>query len=136
MTQGALMEQKISNIRSIVLADVDPLKDDKFLVLKRSELEQMLLELGLSAVHDEMHPADWAVDTIEAYALNDAVVIRTQDTFSGPALHAYASTIALVADVTSNPALTERLQHVADYFADRAREADIHTYEKTAKLPD
>ena len=40
---------------------------------------------------------------MESYALNDAVVIRTGDLFAGPALHAYAHTIALVASQTCRP---------------------------------
>ena len=125
-----------SNVRGIILADVEPLKDDKFLVLKRSELEQLLLELGHQSIDDPNHPLEWATDTIESYALNDAVVIRTGDVFSGPALHSYAHTIAMVAKLTSDDKTWHQLQRIADYFSDRAREADIAAYEDTAKLPD
>ena len=130
------MEQKQSNVRGITLATADPLKDDKFLVVKRSEVEQLLLELGLQSIEDANHPVDWATDTLESYALNDAVVIRTGDVFAGPALHSYAHTIATVAKLTSDVEVQYQLQRIADYFADRAREADIAAYEDTAKLPD
>ena len=129
------MEKK-SNVRGITLATADPLKDDKFLVIKRTELEQLVLELGLQSLDDPNHPLDWALEAVESYALNDAVVIRTGDVFAGPALHAYAHTIALVASQNSDARVRHQLQRIADYFSDRAREADIAAYEDTARLPD
>ena len=130
------MPEEQSNVRGIHLMDIEPLKDDKFLVLKRSEVQQLLLELGLQSIGDPNHPLDWATDAIESYALNDAVVIRTGDVFAGPALHSYAHTIALVASQTNDGKTRHQLQRIADYFADRAREADVQQYEDTAKLPD
>jgi hypothetical protein len=125
-----------SNVRGIHLAEIEPLKDDKYVVLKRSELEQLVLELGLQSLDDPHHPLDWAMDAVEAYALNDAVVIRTGDVFAGPALHSYAHTIATVASLSSESRVRHQLQRIADYFADRAREADVQAYEETARLPD
>jgi hypothetical protein len=130
------MEQQLSNVSGIHLMDVEPLKDDKYIVLKRSEVEQMVLELGLQSIDDPNHPLEWALDALESYALNDAVVIRTGDTFAGPALHSYAHTIALVANMSPDARVRHQLQRIADYFADRAREADVQAYEETAKLPD
>jgi hypothetical protein len=97
----------------------------------------MLLELGhrsLSGDENELSP--WSRETLESYALNDAVVIRTGDLFAGPALHSYAHNIALVASQTDTWKTKVQLQAIADYFADRAREADVQQYEDTAKLPD
>jgi hypothetical protein len=94
------------------------------------------LELGLQSIGNPNHPLDWATDAIESYALNDAVVIRTGDVFAGPALHSYAHTIALVASQTNDGKTRHQLQRIADYFSDRAREADVQQYEDTAKLPD
>ena len=78
--------------------------------------------------------------------VRDAVVIRTQDAFAGPALWAYAHSIAQVAkltrevakDVEDEVAATRlerracQLQDTADYFADRATEAS----DRDGKLPD
>lgn len=130
------MEQESMNVRGITLATIDPIRDDKYVVLKRSELEQMLLELGLQAIDDPNHPLDWAKDALESYALNDAVVVRTGDVFAGPALHSYAHTIAIVANMAPEARVRHQLQRIADYFSDRAREADVQAYEETAKLPD
>ena len=129
------MEQKQSNIRSITV-DHDPQRDTKYVVLKRSELEVLLLELGCQSIGDEHAASEWARDCLESYALTDAVVIRTKDAFAGPALHSYAHNIALVASLTDNPMTKHQLQQIADYFADRAREADVQAYEDTTKLPD
>ena len=63
---------------------------------------QLLLELGHQSLDDPNHPLDWATETIESYALSDAVVIRTGDVFAGPALHSYAHTIASVAKLTDD----------------------------------
>lgn len=59
--------------------------------------------------------------------IKDAVVIRTQDTFAGPALHSYAATITNVIDAFKSVgymAMVDKLQPVADYFHQRAVEAD------------
>jgi hypothetical protein len=65
-------------------------------------------------------------------ALPDAVVIRRQDLFAGPALHSYASSISIASKLNADPDLTKGLQGVADYFHDQAVLAD----EEGWKLPD
>lgn len=70
----------------------------------------------------------------EAHVLEDAVVIRTQDSFASAALHTYANSIAVAARAIGElaPSTSARLQGIADYFHERAVEAsDTHT-----KLPD
>ena len=109
--------------------DPEPVKDEKYVVLKRSELQQLLDEL-----YGGEAPA-WAINDVEAYGLNDATVIRTRDVFAGPALHSYAYTIRLVADATSDEPRKDQLAAVADYFADRAREADEIHYSGQSKYP-
>lgn len=78
--------------------------------------------------------------------VKDAVVIRTQDVFAGPALWTYAHTISQVAKLTREVAeanaegdarhallgRARQLQDAADYFAERATEAG----ERPGKLPD
>ena len=60
------MPEEQSNVRGIHLMDIEPLKDDKFLVLKRSEVEQLLLELGLNVIGDPEILPHWALDTWRA----------------------------------------------------------------------
>lgn len=92
--------------------------DQKFIVFKRSEL--------LPQVPSLAH--------LEAMAVYDAVVIRTQDEFAGPALHTYAATIAVAAKLLKekDAETSRRLQNIADYFHFRSLEADDGTH----KLPD
>lgn len=81
----------------------------------------------------------------DGQVVGDAVVIRTQDVFAGPALWTYAHSIAQVAKLTREVAeetegearhtllgRARQLQETADYFADRAEEASDHD----GKLPD
>lgn len=61
----------------------------------------------------------------------DAVVIRRQDLFAGPALATYSSMIALAAK-TSDNGLKDRLMAVADFFEDQAKLASDEGF----KYPD
>ena len=63
----------------------------------------------------------------------DAVVIRTQDIFAGPALDMYASAVALAAKlIPKSSSAYFQLMHVADYFHTRAEEAR----DQEGKIPD
>ena len=64
----------------------------------------------------------------------DAVVIRKQDLFAGPALHSYAHAIAAVAQALMpyDLARAKALQGIADYFAECALDSDS----MVTKLPD
>lgn len=95
--------------------------DEKYVVFKREEF------------------VAWWRDVVEARtdlpaALEDATVIRGQDLFAGPALHAYAASIAIAVKLLNgtNPEEASRLLGIADYFSERAAEAD----EISHKLPD
>lgn len=93
-------------------------KDEKYIVFSRAEFAGWLtcLQNG-DDIADIDHPA----------VLDDAVVIRTQDVFAGPALHAYASNIWNVAQAyraCGLQHLPDQLLSVADYFHERAVEAD------------
>jgi len=99
--------------------------DDKYIVFKKEEFDAWF---------------DWLTENItDTFVapdeLEDAVVIRTQDLFAGPALHAYASSIAVVIEVLRQFGHVEQadsLVDVSDYLFQRAEEADaIH-----GKLPD
>jgi hypothetical protein len=94
--------------------------DQKYITFKREAITPIL----------EQFPQQWWPKEIE-----DAVVIRTQDAFAGPALHAYAASIGIAAKVlldTGNREQAFRLQDIADYFNARAEEAD----EGQRKIPD
>lgn len=97
--------------------------NDKYVVFKREDFERLM---------DEDRPHMYAA----ALEVEDAVVIRRQDLFAGPALHSYAHSIALAARIvqTGNASRDEekRLQQIADYFHEQALLADAEGY----KLPD
>lgn len=88
------------------------MKDEKYLVFKRDEFI-------------ERHGTGKLVE-----ALDDAVVIRKQDIFAGPALHAYASSIQTAIEVVEtsgaefNRRARAKLYEVRDYFFQQALEAD------------
>lgn len=99
---------------------LNPIRDNKFIVFKRTEFLETFPNWELS---DLPQP------------LKDAVVIRTQDTFAGPALHGYAAAIAIAEQILREhdlPVQAARLSKIADYFSERATEAD----EGPRKLPD
>lgn len=95
--------------------------DEKYVVFKREEFQRWY------------QTVDSAGGTVPM-ALDDATVIRGQDLFAGPALHAYAASIAIAVKILANtdPDLAKSLRDVADYFSERAAEAD----EISHKLPD
>lgn len=91
------------------------MNDNKYITFTRAEFMDWIASIPL----DVRGPLGCEVD--------DAVVIRTQDTFSGPTLHAYALTITHVIDAFKSVGYLSKateLQPVADYFHQRALEAD------------
>lgn len=108
-------------------------RDEKYVVLKRQDWEQLLSDVHLDDGGPEPGPP-----------IEDAVVIRLQDLFAGPALHHYAASIRTVIDVFTSigidpptawaaPEVTDRLITIADYFHECAVEADRL---QTKKVPD
>lgn len=118
------------NLRHLATLEVPERVDDKYIVLKRGDLEELM------SVAFAGDPPNWIFQDFDAYAVPDAVVIRTRDKFAGPTLQAYANTIALVAEAFESGEIFDNLIRVSDYLADRAREADLHEYEGTSKWPD
>lgn len=91
------------------------MQDEKYIVFKRNEFTACRIT--------EYLPVPVA----------DAVVIRCQDSFAGPALHSYAAGIALAIHVINAAGQdTTELRKIADYFHERAAEADATHF----KLPD
>lgn len=114
--------------------------DFKYIVFKREDFYEMMGELALPPYFDnDMHAtlggdvdcsmvAQHIVKQAENRELDDAVVIRRQDLFAGPALHSYASSIAIASRLSDD----SRLQPIADYFHRQAVLAD----EEGWKTPD
>jgi hypothetical protein len=102
-----------------------PQANDKYIVFKR---------------------ADWLRYEVEGpppTEVEDAVVIRRQDIFAGPAFHAYAACISMVHSIYPMPPLdqdeldrVEALKRSADYFHEQAVLADDLAGAGLAKLPD
>lgn len=95
--------------------------NDKYVVFKREDFERLM---------DEDRPHMYAA----ALEVEDAVVIRRQDLFAGPALSSYAHSIAIAVKVAENPKndQVKALRRIADYFHEQAILADAEGW----KLPD
>lgn len=69
--------------------------------------------------------------------IDDAVVIRLQDMFAGPALHTYASSISIALELLpADHPDREGMEEVAAYFYEMAAEADQLKSSSRVKLPD
>ena len=108
--------------------------DDKYIVFKREDFDEFFRLVQADRPY---------IEALTDRSLNDAVVIRTQDVFAGPALHCYAASISVAAKLVSaqhidrdyteeEASQINRLQQIADYFHERALEAD----ESEQKVPD
>lgn len=119
------------------------MNDEKYIVFKRKDFDQLrekLISVELPTIVDRV---------LDLPPVEDAVVIRKQDVFAGPALHAYASSIQTVIELLRSlstdpvnvdhgvPGLTveqmSRLYPIRDYFFQQAFEADDV---RTKKVPD
>lgn len=113
--------------------------DAKYIVFKRNEFYELMGELALPRGDVDCAPvATHIIERAEAVAVPDATVIRGQDLFAASALHAYANSIAVALAIINGspsapPELRVRLSHTADYFHERAVEAEATEYRK---LPD
>lgn len=107
--------------RTVVFDPDDMIIDTKYVVFKREQFYHLLN-------HDPaVAPVDW-----EKHILPDASVIRSQDVFAAPALHAYYNSILVAIEVLT-PHIEhydglveeiEQLRSIADYFHARATEAE------------
>lgn len=92
-------------------------KDEKYITFDRAPFDAWQRKMAGGDIEDIPLPEP----------VGDAVVIRTKDVFAGPALHSYASNIWNVAEAYRFAGLVEtadKLLPVADYFHERAVEAD------------
>jgi hypothetical protein len=105
--------------------------DQKYIVFNREDFFRLVHHV--SSEDMDAHGVDW-----ESIAKYDAVVIRTRDTFAGPALYTYAASISLAAQLLEekDAEVAKRLRNIADYFSERASEAEITAGAGDAHLPD
>jgi hypothetical protein len=111
------------------------LSEEKYLVFKSNELIELFGKYGLPMDDTDCAPVAEAILTdVENKRIKDAVVIRKQDVFAGPALHGYAASISVSARVLMSkvPDVATQLQDIADYFHREAVDADA----TSSKLPD
>lgn len=96
---------------------------DKYIVFKRDEW-------------NKFEDGGLARELMRTRALDDAVVIRRQDVFAGPALSSYAHSIGVAARLlrvrAGNTVEAKQLQDIADYFSEEAELA----FEEGYKTPD
>jgi len=126
------------------------MKDEKYMVFKRNEFYELMGELALPVGDVDCAPVAQNIEKrAKEVSLQDAVVIRKQDMFAAPALHAYASSIQTVIELLESlapdPNIKDhgipgmpvgkmaRLHEIRDYFFQQALEADDV---RTKKVPD
>lgn len=97
----------------------------KYITFKRADYDAIIIKDGPKMSAELKH-------VLLQSEVNDAVVIRRQDVFAGPALHTYAHSIALAASQFADGEQRKKLQDIADYFHEQAVLAD----EMRGKLPD
>lgn len=103
------------------------MKDNKYIVFKRDDWERWV---------DKQMELDHSLPLMP---VEEVVVIRLQDVFAGPALHAYSSSVSTIIEtleaenVVLGGNLMSRLHRVRDYFFEQALAADDV---RTRKVPD
>jgi hypothetical protein len=117
-------------------------RDDKYVVFKKEDIDQFYDGMGEDGVHCGGSAGIFITDLVER-VVSDAVVIRRQDVFAPPALDAYANlisaTVTLMVDqgafipgVDEEPPAVKRLREISEYFHEQAAQSwDTHR-----KIPD
>lgn len=117
-------------------------KNEKYVVFKREDWDEVMRRT--QAINDDRTQGLPPVSplaplmTLNQMEIDDAVVIRRQEVFSGPALAAYAHGIHIAIKVarlheTGEPNETaRRLVEIADYFHEQSELA----YGESFKIPD
>lgn len=106
--------------------------DEKYITFKRAEFVEWA-KSAVAALDKSAQESGYDEDP-RGYPqpLEDAVVIRRQDYFAGPALHSYAHGISLAVKLAAPGKRALELQSIADYFHEQAVLAD----EEGRKVPD
>ncbi len=119
----------------------EQLTDSKYVVFKTEELLQMMGGFLPMGDVDCAPVAERMTKAIEATMLHDAMVIRSQDVFAGPTLHAYASAVQSTLEIMAIAGVpsglmtfqVKSLEELRDRFHEAAVVADSVS---TKKLPD
>lgn len=109
------------------MGDQVPVDPHKYIVFNREYL------LGLLSTGYGFREPDYSY--LMSKAIDDAVVIRRQDVFAGPALHAYAANIRLAATLLKGTQQEGDLLAIASYFHEQATLADEVAHAGAAQLP-
>lgn len=111
--------------------------NDKYITFKRADYDAVMIRNANNMPVELKH-------VLLQSEVKDAVVIRRQDMFAGPALHAYAASIDVAVRIAMDmaravPRLDEDtnrkigdLRRIADYFHEQATICD----DTNGKLPD
>lgn len=99
-------------------------QDNKYITFKQEDFDRMMADANVGPAGAKLLG--------QTYAVPDATVIRGKDLLAGPALHCYAAMAALIARVSGSSDDAAR----ADYFHERAVEADELFVEGIARIPD
>lgn len=123
-------------------------KDDKYIVISRERAEGVTVFMPGGNLLGSIEYANKVTEY--DFILDDAVVIRTSDVFAVSGLYAYAHTITthieLLGDLLNFASeevdkpriesMMKSLTEIADYFHDRALEAERKRAEGRVKVPD
>ena len=116
--------------------------NDKYVVFKRSDWHRLMGTFTAMTNPSAIQIRDQFENQFLSKVLSDAIVIRPQDVFAGPALHAYAASIDIVLflaekELGFEPGDDElaHLQDLRDFFFMKAVEADNYASEEK-KIPD
>ena len=103
--------------------------DGKYVVFKADDWGILCKMMKEHFPEEDFDNASTYIGTV-----HDAVVIRRQDMFAPAALHVYASSISMAAQllISSDADKAQSLQRIADYFHEQATEAEAEAW----KLPD
>jgi hypothetical protein len=107
--------------------DQETVHDEKYIVFPRDKFKEMIEPRAMNFATAEIHRIE-----LMGLAINDAVVIRRQDLFAGPALHAYSNNMVMAARMISEGEEQKRLLGIADYFHEQAVLSDAEAWH----LPD
>ncbi|MGH9907072.1 MAG: hypothetical protein ACRD8U_15995 [Pyrinomonadaceae bacterium] len=117
---------------------MDELRDEKYIVFKREDWQEWWGQWQGEMSKAPASMVTNSLDDLEELSLDDGVVIRTQDVFSGPALATYANSIQVAIDILrmSDPVdeyYLQRLRDTADYCH---QQSEIAFHRPDQKIPD
>jgi hypothetical protein len=116
------------------------MQDQKYVVFKKEDLINFVSEI--LDEEDQSKTFELLLRAVDAWKLEDAVVIRQQDEFAPPALDGYANSITAATRVIRNAqgngmpvdmwSMVRQLEGIADYF----HQAAVESWNTQRKIPD